>query len=77
MAQEKDGITFEKAVAKITGMPAKKYGITGRGSIREGYFADIVIWKDNIPQYVIVNGEIALEGEVIKKRAGMPLYSQK
>lgn len=46
----------EKAISKLTSFPAKKFRIKERGFIREGYFADLVILKDYIPQDVLVNG---------------------
>jgi N-acyl-D-amino-acid deacylase len=32
------------AVRKMTGMPAQRFGIAGRGLIREGYFADLTLF---------------------------------
>ena len=37
--------SLETAVKKMTSMPAKRVGITGRGAIKEGYYADINIFK--------------------------------
>ena len=69
---------LETAVHKMTGMPAKGLGLSDRGVLREGAFADIVIFdaaliRDQATfiqphQYpvgieiVIVNGAIAVEG---------------
>jgi N-acyl-D-amino-acid deacylase len=33
-----------QAVHKMTGMPAERFGLAGRGLIREGYFADMVLF---------------------------------
>lgn len=68
---------LETAIYKMTGMPAKRLGLTSRGVLREGTFADIVIFdaatvKDQATftephQYpvgietVIVNGVVAVE----------------
>lgn len=45
-----DGIlTIEKAVKKITSAPAERFGIKGRGLLKNGHTADIVIFDpDNI-----------------------------
>ena len=37
--------SLETAVKKMTSMPAKRVGITGRGAIKVGYYADINIFK--------------------------------
>ena len=62
----------ETAIHKMTGLPAKKIGLNGRGLIQKGYFADLVIFdpstiKDQADfdnpfqyptgiEYVIING---------------------
>lgn len=69
-------ISLEEAIRKITSLPAKTFRIEKRGVIKEGYFADIVIFDpaeiedkasfENpfIPskgiKYVIVNGEVTV-----------------
>ena len=72
-------LTLEEAVAKMTGRPAAKLGLAGRGLVRNGCHADLAIFDaetvtdratfedphqhpDGIP-YVIVNGEVIVEGE--------------
>ena len=35
--------TFEKAIHKMTGLTARNFGLVGRGEIREGAFADLVL----------------------------------
>ena len=37
-------ITLEDAVHRMTGLPAAVFGLTGRGEIREGNYADIVVF---------------------------------
>jgi len=77
--KQKKIMSLPKAVHKITGMPAAKIGLRGRGQIKEGYKADLVVidWKTivdeasinapyNYPkgiQYVVVNGELSVEEE--------------
>lgn len=77
---EKKIISWETAVKKMTGYPAKKFGIKNRGEIKEKNFADIIIInKDKIEdlatsenpyqyskgiEFVLVNGEIILKDGV-------------
>lgn len=69
--------SIESAVRKLTSNPAKRLGLKDRGLLREGYYADIVIFDKhkiidkstykNPKQYpegieiVLVNGIVALE----------------
>lgn len=69
-------LKLEEAIKKITSLPARTFRIEKRGVIKEGYFADIVIFDPaeiedratfekpfNVSKgikYVIVNGEIAV-----------------
>jgi N-acyl-D-amino-acid deacylase len=75
--REKKLISVEKAIQKMTGMPAQKVGLDRRGFIKEGYFADITIFdpariKDKSTytephqysegiEYVVVNGQITVQ----------------
>ena len=70
-------VTLQSAIRKMTGMPADRYKITHRGYIRKGYAADLNIFSDQEitdhatfadPKqfasgidYSIVNGHIALQ----------------
>lgn len=42
--RETGNLTLEEAVRKMSGMPAKRFGLKGRGLVREGYFADLVVF---------------------------------
>lgn len=69
-------LSLEQAVAKLTSSPAKKLGLKKRGEIKEGYFADLVLFDaENISDnatyenpfqyssgisYVFVNGKAAV-----------------
>jgi N-acyl-D-amino-acid deacylase len=76
-------LTMPQAVRKMSGMPADKLGLAGRGYLKEGFFADIVIFDpDTVSDtatfedpyrfpagisHVFVNGELAVEGGVQTK----------
>ena len=75
--REKKLLTLEKAVEKMTSMPARLLGMTRRGSIQLGNFADIVVFDPETVsdqstfsdlqrapvgiETVIVNGHVALQ----------------
>lgn len=69
--------SIEKTIRKISGFPAEFTGLSDRGMIREGYYADILIFDiDNLRtnenykeprkyaegiEYAFVNGDLAIE----------------
>ena len=71
-----DLITLEKIVNRVTGTPADRFGLTKRGYLKSGFFADVVVFNpetlidtatyDDPIQYpigishVLVNGTIAV-----------------
>ena len=57
-------LSIEAAIRKITSIPAQRLGISARGSIREGYFADLVLFRDTTIETVFVNGFIAIRDGV-------------
>ncbi|MDD2766715.1 MAG: D-aminoacylase [Candidatus Moranbacteria bacterium] len=74
-------LSWEEAVHKMTGKPAKQFQLEKRGLLQEGYFADIVIFQpDNIADratieepyqystgisFVIINGQFALANDTL------------
>lgn len=61
LAEKDKRMPLEKAIHKITGLVAKKIGIWNRGLIKEGYFADLVIFRGGEIKEVIVNGKRAVK----------------
>lgn len=75
--REQNILTLEEAVRRMTYLAAKTYSLTGKGAIREGYDADLVVFdphsvcdrsdftaplQDNVGiSHVIVNGTFALK----------------
>jgi N-acyl-D-amino-acid deacylase len=70
-------ITLEEAVRRMTSLPAQKFQLQGRGLLREGFAADIVIFDADKVQdlstydkphqyttgfkYVLVNGQVTVD----------------
>ncbi|MBC8029909.1 MAG: D-aminoacylase [Pyrinomonadaceae bacterium] len=70
-------LTLEKAIQKMTGMPAKRVGLRDRGLLREGMFADVTVFDPRrvidratfeVPnqypdgiKYVVVNGQMSVD----------------
>ncbi|WP_445620044.1 N-acyl-D-amino-acid deacylase family protein [Kushneria sp. Sum13] len=79
-----------EAIRKMTSLSARNFGLTDRGEIREGAFADLTLFdlatledvatfSDPIApargiELVMVNGRIAYQGGVPVERAGRLLY---
>ncbi len=75
--REMKAMSLEEAVYKMTNKPAKTFKIENRGLLKEGYFADIVIFDENttidkgtfidpiqFPEgisHVIVNGSVLID----------------
>jgi N-acyl-D-amino-acid deacylase len=75
--REENVLTLEEAVQKMTAISAQRFGLTGRGVIREGAWADLVLFDSqtvneratfsdphqfpNGIPYVIVNGVVVIE----------------
>lgn len=75
--REEKVISLEEAIRRMTSLPAQKFQLSGRGLLKEGFAADIVIFDENTVkdlstfekphaystgfQFVIVNGELTVE----------------
>lgn len=71
-------LNWEEAIRRMTSLPASKVGLRDRGLVREGYWADLVVFDPEtvadratfenpteLPvgiDFVMVNGEIVMEG---------------
>lgn len=40
------GVSREETIARMTRVPAERFGLKGRGVLKQGAFADIVVWKE-------------------------------
>jgi N-acyl-D-amino-acid deacylase len=70
-------IPLEEAIRKMTSFPAQTFGVKGKGLLKEGFDADVVVFdpatildkstyedpnqKPEGIDYVLVNGEIAVD----------------
>ena len=77
--RRRHGYPLEQVIQRATDNPARRFGLTKRGRVESGYFADLVVFDaDRIcdqatfedPQtppagipYVVVNGRVAVDGE--------------
>ncbi|PHB95574.1 D-aminoacylase, partial [Bacillus toyonensis] len=43
-SREQQLFPLAEAVHKMTGLSAERFGLTGRGFVREGYWADLVLF---------------------------------
>jgi N-acyl-D-amino-acid deacylase len=62
------------AIHKITFLPAQRLGLDRRGLVRDGWFADLVLFKDAEIREVIINGKrVVKDGEFQNILAGKVL----
>lgn len=82
-ARDKQILSLPEAVRRITSLPAETFGLRERGRIKEGYYADLVVFDRNRiadkatydhplrnPEgihYVFVNGSMVLSGRGFTK----------
>ena len=67
-------MTLPEIIRKITSVPAKLFNINKRGILREGWFADIAMFRNGKIENVMINGKFAVQnGEETNILAGTPL----
>jgi N-acyl-D-amino-acid deacylase len=82
--REKRLLRLEEAVHKMTGKPARKLRLDRRGELKEGYFADVVVFDPTTIRdratfeephqfaegvhWVIVDGHVTLDGGTLSER---------
>ena len=60
-----NGMSYHAAINGLSGIVSDVFNITGRGKLKKGYYADLVIWDGDplepasMPTHVIINGEIS------------------
>ncbi|MDP9295403.1 MAG: amidohydrolase family protein, partial [Actinomycetota bacterium] len=89
--REREVLTLEAAIRKMTSIAADRFGLSGRGRIGQGAFADLVLFDPQtvsdaatfeLPHVfpagidlVMVNGGVAWSGRGLERRAGRVLRS--
>jgi N-acyl-D-amino-acid deacylase len=79
LRREFGGVTLEAMIQRMTDAPARRFGLTRRGRLERGYFADLVVFDperviDNATYddprryptgipFVVVNGQLAVDQE--------------
>lgn len=64
LVEKENLMPLPDAIRKITLEPARKFGLVGRGEIKEGNYADLTCFKGSEIRFTVVNGKVAMkEGE--------------
>ncbi len=75
--EKQKAMPVETAIYKMTGLPAKVLGLKNRGVVKDGNYADLVIFRGGEITEVLVNGkrvvkngnlENVLAGKILRKR---------
>ena len=60
-----NGMSYDAAINGLSGVVSDVFNIKGRGKLKKGFYADLVIWDGDplepasMPTHVIINGEIS------------------
>jgi N-acyl-D-amino-acid deacylase len=66
LAGNREDLSLEEAIKKITYVPAKKFGLRGRGAIKERNFADLTLLRGSQVVHVIINGRVAVRDGAVQ-----------
>lgn len=76
-ALDEKAVTLERAIRKMTGLPASRIGLRERGILKKGAPADVIVFNPReglSMKYVFVNGTMVLkDGAPTDARAGQAL----
>ncbi len=69
--REKEALTLEDAVRQLSFIPASHWGLTGRGLLREGWNADVIIFDPNTvtPQLPELTYDLPAGSRRLKQKA--------
>jgi imidazolonepropionase-like amidohydrolase len=62
------GLSWDRALASITSIPAALYGLRGRGTLERGAIADVVVWSGD-PLEVTTTAETVIIGGIVQSLA--------
>ncbi|HEX4104157.1 MAG TPA: amidohydrolase family protein [Candidatus Paceibacterota bacterium] len=68
MAEQEHLMPLADAVRKITYEPAKKFGFTNRGIIKEGNIADLACFKNGEIKFTVVGGKVAMKDGAFREK---------
>jgi N-acyl-D-aspartate/D-glutamate deacylase len=78
LVEEEHAMPLKDAIRKITLEPARKFGLAGRGEIKEGNVADFTCFRGHEIRFTIVGGKVAMkDGEFQGVFPGRTLRRQK
>jgi N-acyl-D-amino-acid deacylase len=61
LTEEENILPLKDAIRKITLEPAQKFGLVGRGQIKEGNYADLACFKNGEIKFTVVNGKVVIK----------------
>ena len=69
--REKQAFTLEQAVRMLSFVPAYHWGLTGRGLLREGFAADVIVWDPEriTPTLPVLDHDLPAGARRLKQKA--------